>query len=60
MTFLKVLNKVECARGCVMTSFGMTVLRGTIQDFPKQVQLADQMGVEKIGLGDSQSHYYAY
>ena len=41
-----------------MTSIGLTIVGDTLDNFVRYVRQADEMGVEKIGMGDSQSLYH--
>ena len=40
------------------TKLGFTLVGDSIQNFARHVQSADEMGVEAIGMGDSQSLYH--
>ncbi len=46
------------SRRCPITSVGLTIVGDTLDNFLRYVRQAEEMGVEKIGMGDSQSLYH--
>ena len=41
-----------------MTSIGLSIVGDTLDNFIRYVRQAEEMGVEMIGMGDSQSLYH--